>query len=89
MPKVSVDRALELIRNDVAALLASSPVSLGVADPPNVLGVYMLLVDNKIVYVGEAKGAKGLRDRLLSLTVSQISAPRRCCDWSIATWTSR
>src|ERR1019366_5619078 len=24
-----------------------------------------------------------------SLTVSQISAPRRCCDWSIATWTSR
>src|ERR1035437_718075 len=25
----------------------------------------------------------------LSLTVSQISAPRRCCDWSIATWTSR
>src|ERR1035437_9951842 len=25
----------------------------------------------------------------LNLTVSQISAPRRCCDWSIATWTSR
>jgi hypothetical protein len=24
-----------------------------------------------------------------NLTVSQISAPRRCCDWSIATWTSR
>jgi hypothetical protein len=24
-----------------------------------------------------------------SLTVSQIAAPRRCCDWSIAAWTSR
>ena len=35
-----------------------------------------------------------LRHRLIdvqaaSLTVSQISAPRRCCDWSIAAWTSR
>ena len=27
--------------------------------------------------------------QLFNLTVSQISAPRRCCDWSIATWTSR
>jgi hypothetical protein len=30
----------------------------------------MLLVDNEIVYVGEAKGAKGLRDRLLSKHIS-------------------
>ncbi len=70
MPKVSVDRALELIGNDVAALVASPPVLLGVADPPNVHGVYMLSVDDEIVYVGEAKGAKGLRDRLLSKHIS-------------------
>jgi len=70
LPQISVDRALELMGDDVAALLAFSPVSLGVANPPNVPGVYMLLVDDEIVYVGEAKGAKGLRDRLLSKHIS-------------------
>ncbi len=65
MPKVSIDHALELIGDDVAALLASSAVLLGIANPPNVSGVYMLLMDDEVMYVGEAKGAKGLRDRLL------------------------
>ena len=70
MPKVSLDRAFELIRDDITALLTSSPVLLGVANPPNVFGVYMLLVDDEILYVGEAKGRKGLRDRLLSKHIS-------------------
>jgi hypothetical protein len=70
LPKVSVDRALGLVGDDVAALLAFSPVSLGAANPPNVTGVYMRLVDSEIVYVGEAKGANGLRDRLLSKHIS-------------------
>src|SRR5450756_2432043 len=33
--------------------------------------------------------SKVTRATAANLTVSQISAPRRCCDWSIATWTSR
>lgn len=70
MPKVSIDHALELIGDDVAALLASSAVLLGIANPPNVSGVYMLLMDDEVMYVGEAKGAKGLRDRLLGKHIS-------------------
>lgn len=70
LSKVSVDRALGFIGDDVAALLASPSVSLGMANPPNVPGVYMLLVDDEIVYVGEAKGSKGLGDRLLSKHMS-------------------
>jgi|NGEPerStandDraft_6_1074524.scaffolds.fasta_scaffold326580_2 hypothetical protein len=56
LPKISVEYALQLMRDDVAMLLAYSPVPL--ADPPNVAGVYMLLLDDKVVYIGEAKGSK-------------------------------
>ena len=38
-------------------------VLLGIANPPNVSGVYMLLMDDEVMYVGEAKGAKGLREQ--------------------------
>jgi hypothetical protein len=68
--KVSFDRALGLVGDDATALLAFSPVPLGTANPPNLTGVYMLLVDGKIVYVGEAKGANGLRDRLCNKHIS-------------------
>ena len=70
MPKVSVGHALELINDDVAALLAAPSVLLGVANPPDVSGVYMLSVGDEIVYAGEAKGSKGLRDRLLRKHIS-------------------
>ena len=66
----SVDEALKLIADDAADLLAVSPVLLGRASPPNVYGVYMLLVGGQIMYVGEAKGRKGLRDRLLGKHIS-------------------
>lgn len=70
MSSFSIDEAFKSIAEDVASLLALSPVKLGLAKPPNVSGVYMLIVNNLIVYVGEAKGSKGLRDRLLSKHIS-------------------
>ncbi|MCA9054946.1 MAG: hypothetical protein KDA75_13990 [Planctomycetaceae bacterium] len=39
---------------------------IGKADPPLSSGVYALTFDSKVVYIGEAKGASGLRDRILS-----------------------
>ncbi|MBI1691049.1 hypothetical protein D9Y22_20405 [Methylorubrum sp. DB1722] len=65
-----IDDALQLVRQDVSALLAVPPVLLGAAKPPNTNGVYMLLVGETVKYVGEAKGSKGLKDRLLSKHIS-------------------
>lgn len=65
-----LDEAFDLVRADVAKLLAAAPELLAQANPPNVHGVYMLLVDGTVMYVGEAKGSKGLRDRLLSKHIS-------------------
>lgn len=66
----SLDEAFNLVRDDVAKLLSTAPEALGNAKPPNVHGVYMLLVGGAVMYVGEAKGSKGLRDRLLSKHIS-------------------
>src|SRR5882672_11870437 len=70
MPPSSVEEALALVRDDVDKLLATLPELLGLARPPNVHGVYMFLVDGAVMYVGEAKGREGLRDRLLSKHIS-------------------
>jgi len=70
MSSFSIDEAFKSIAEDVVSLLALSPVKLGLAKPQNVSGVYMLIVNNLIVYVGEAKGSKGLRDRLLNKHIS-------------------
>ena len=64
MSSVFLNREFELIRGDVTALLSSPPVLLGLATPPNDRGVYVFWKDAKIKYVGEAKGNKGLRDRV-------------------------
>jgi hypothetical protein len=70
MSPSSVEEALSIVRDDVFKLLAATPELLGLANPPNVPGVYMFLIDDVIMYVGEAKGSKGLRDRLLSKHLS-------------------
>lgn len=70
MPPSSVEEAIALVRADVSRLLATTPELLGLARPPNLHGVYMLLVDEDVMYIGEAKGSKGLRDRLLSKHIS-------------------
>lgn len=60
----NLDAVLAAIADDVNVLLQAPAVPLGVAEPPSTPGVYMLLVDDALVYVGEAKGRGGLRDRL-------------------------
>lgn len=70
MSTISLQKAVAFISSDIEALLDTIPVPLGTADPPNSSGVYMFLVDDAIVYVGEAKGSQGLRDRLLRKHIS-------------------
>lgn len=65
-----LDQSLSELRSAAHLLLATSPVLLGEADPPSGAGVYILSVGNDITYVGEARGRKGLRDRLLSKHIS-------------------
>ncbi|RYG99598.1 MAG: hypothetical protein EON58_03400 [Alphaproteobacteria bacterium] len=54
----------------MASLLAAPAVPLGAADPPCTTGVYALVHEGQIKYIGEAIGSKGLRDRLLSKHLS-------------------
>lgn len=68
--KLPVGEALDLVRRDVAALMAVTPTLLGLAQPPRDRGVYMLLLGDEIKYVGEANGSGGLRDRLKSKHLS-------------------
>lgn len=68
MPKL--EGILSAITEDVHAVLKAPVVPLGSAMPPFTSGVYMLSVGGRVKYVGEAKGSKGLRDRLLSKHLS-------------------
>jgi hypothetical protein len=65
-----LDEILAAIAVDVRTLLASRAVPLAKADPPETSGVYVLSVGEEVTYVGEAKGSKGLRDRLLRKHIS-------------------
>jgi hypothetical protein len=58
MSSFSIDEAFQSIADDVASLLAALPVKLGSANPPNVPGVYMLLVNDVIVYVGSPRAIR-------------------------------
>lgn len=69
-PTTELDDALAAISSDVTALLSQQPVPLGSAVPPATTGVYVLSVGTEIMYVGEAKGRKGLKDRLTSKHIS-------------------
>lgn len=51
-------------------MLKAAAVPLGEAAPPSTPGVYVLSDGEKVTYIGEAKGSKGLRDRLLSKHLS-------------------
>lgn len=65
-----IQASLDLIGADIKALLGAPAVLLGQAKPPDTWGVYALSISDQIVYIGEAKGSKGLRDRLLSKHIS-------------------
>ena len=51
--------------NAVEALIAAEYQLIGEANPPESPGVYAFSIDGVLMYVGEAKGTGGLRDRIL------------------------
>lgn len=51
-------------------LLQAARVSIGEAQPPEKSGVYAFSVDGDIIYIGEASGSSGLRDRICRKHVS-------------------
>lgn len=51
-------------------LLEAPRVSVGEAQPPEKNGVYAFSIDDEIIYVGEASGSSGLRDRICRKHVS-------------------
>jgi hypothetical protein len=51
-------------------LLQESRVLVGDARPPEKNGVYAFSIDGEIIYVGEASGSSGLRDRICRKHVS-------------------
>jgi hypothetical protein len=75
--KEVMTKALEKLREGVPVfedaikrLFEAEPYLLGSANPPSDIGVYALFYDGELKYIGEAKGRKGLRDRLLSKHLS-------------------
>jgi hypothetical protein len=52
------------------AIMTAVPVPVGRAEPPLRSGVYVFSYQGRDIYVGQAKGSKGLRDRILSKHVS-------------------
>lgn len=67
---IALENILSAIADDVQALLKAPAVPLGKATPPSTSGVYLLSVGDNVTYAGEAKGSKGLRDRVLSKHIS-------------------
>lgn len=54
----------------IESLIAATPCYIGESNPPRDPGVYIFLLNDQIIYVGEAKGSGGLRDRILNKHVS-------------------
>jgi hypothetical protein len=51
-------------------LLSAPSVNIGISFPPKTNGVYAFSIGNEIIYVGEAAGSSGLKNRILSKHVS-------------------
>ena len=68
MPEI--DQVLGAIAADVRATLAAPTIQIGAASPSPTTGVYILSVGDEVMYVGEAKGGGGLRDRLINKHLS-------------------
>ena len=52
------------------ALLNACPAPIGSSQPPDTNGVYAFSIADEIIYVGEASGSGGLRDRIKRKHVS-------------------
>ena len=49
----------------VESLSSATLYFVGDSDPPTTPGVYVFVLNDRAIYVGEAKGSGGLRDRIL------------------------
>lgn len=67
---LNLDLVLSSAKMHVETLISSPPILLGHALPPSTNGVYAFSIGSEIVYVGEAAGSGGLRDRILSKHLS-------------------
>ena len=56
--------AYRLFEDDINTLIEQAAVPISEAEIPNTSGIYMFLFEDQIVYIGEAKGSGGLRDRI-------------------------
>ena len=72
-----MNEAIRKLRNGIPIFEAAinelfgvEDVLLGEARPPTDIGVYALYYEGALKYIGEAKGQKGLKDRLLNKHVS-------------------
>jgi hypothetical protein len=65
-----VAAALQSCATWVESLSAATPYFIGASDPPNAPGVYVFILNDLAIYVGEAKGSGGLRDRILGKHVA-------------------
>jgi hypothetical protein len=64
--ELSLSRAGEMFRR----LLLARPALVGDASPPEKNGVYAFSMGDEIIYIGEAAGSSGLRDRIIRKHVS-------------------
>jgi hypothetical protein len=64
--ELTLSAASEMFR----MLLLAPRAIVGNASPPETNGVYAFSISNEIIYVGEAAGSSGLRDRILRKHVS-------------------
>lgn len=56
---------LQSFTTSIDSLFAAIPCYIGESNPPGDPGVYLFLLNDHVIYVGEAKGSGGLRDRIL------------------------
>jgi len=69
-PIIELHDVMSAISEDIDKVLSQPSVTLGQANPPTKSGIYILSLEDKVMYVGEAEGRKGLKDRLLSKHIS-------------------
>jgi len=66
----AIDFALSMARDHLSALLNAPRTIVGRAAPPEKNGVYAFSIGTEIVYIGEAAGSSGLKDRILRKHIS-------------------
>lgn len=67
---IKLREGIPIFEEAINDLFSAKEYLLGDAQPTNEIGVYALFYKKKLRYIGEAKGSRGLKDRLLSKHIS-------------------